>query len=272
MAAPVLVLRPSRRSTSWCCRSSASSPRSSRSSARKPVFGYKGMVFATVGDRGAVDPRCGRTTCSPPAPCCCRSSPFLTFADRGADGHQVRQLDRHHVAREAHVRDADALRGGFLVTFLLGGLTGVHPGVAAAGLPRLRHLLRRGPLPLRALRRIVFAIYSGIYYWFPKMTGRMLDERLGKMHFWLTFIGFNLTFLVQHWLGKWGCPAGTRTTCPRMVSPFSTGSRRSALSSWAWRGAKRQRNRNLRARRDQRNDWIDEVRHQRHGASHRRLR
>ena len=53
---------------------------------------------------------------------------------------------------------------------------------------------------------IVFATYAGVYFWFPKMTGRMLDERLGKLHFWLTMIGFNVTFLVQHWLGDEGMP------------------------------------------------------------------
>ena len=53
---------------------------------------------------------------------------------------------------------------------------------------------------------IVFATYAGIYFWFPKMTGRLLDERLGKLHFWLTFIGFHTTFLVQHWLGDEGMP------------------------------------------------------------------
>ena len=52
----------------------------------------------------------------------------------------------------------------------------------------------------------MFAVYGGIYFWFPKMTGRMLDERLGKIHFWLTLIGFNVTFLVQHWLGTEGMP------------------------------------------------------------------
>jgi cytochrome c oxidase subunit 1 len=51
---------------------------------------------------------------------------------------------------------------------------------------------------------IVFAVFAGVYFWFPKMTGRMLDERLGKVHFWLTFIGFHTTFLVQHWLGNEG--------------------------------------------------------------------
>lgn len=95
---------------------------------------------------------------------------------------------------------------GFMVTFLLGGLTGV--------------LLASPPLDFHVtdsyfvvahfhyvlFGTIVFATFAGIYFWFPKMTGRLLDERLGKLHFWLTFIGFHTTFLVQHWLGDEGMP------------------------------------------------------------------
>ena len=51
---------------------------------------------------------------------------------------------------------------------------------------------------------VVFAMFSGYYFWWPKFTGRMLDERWGKVHFWLLFIGFHTTFLVQHWLGVEG--------------------------------------------------------------------
>jgi heme/copper-type cytochrome/quinol oxidase subunit 1 len=53
---------------------------------------------------------------------------------------------------------------------------------------------------------VMFAVFAGVYYWFPKMTGRLLSERLGKWHFWLAFIGFHLTFLPQHWLGIAGMP------------------------------------------------------------------
>jgi cytochrome c oxidase subunit 1 len=52
----------------------------------------------------------------------------------------------------------------------------------------------------------IFAIFAGLYYWWPKMFGRLLDERLGKLHFWLMFIGFNLTFMPQHMLGLLGMP------------------------------------------------------------------
>ena len=53
---------------------------------------------------------------------------------------------------------------------------------------------------------VVFAMFAGFYFWWPKLTGRMLDETLGKIHFWLLFIGFQVTFLIQHWLGAEGMP------------------------------------------------------------------
>src|SRR5207249_8352872 len=63
----------------------------------------------------------------------------------------------------------------------------------------------------------LFTIFAGIYYWFPKMTGRMYDERLGKLHFWLTFIGFNLTFFPMHWLGLQGMPRRVADYAPRFA-------------------------------------------------------
>ena len=95
---------------------------------------------------------------------------------------------------------------GFLVTFLFGGLTGVllasppmdfHVSDTYFVVAHFHYVL---------FGTIVFATYAGIYFWFPKMTGRMMDETLGKVHFWLTFIGFHTTFLVQHWLGNEGMP------------------------------------------------------------------
>jgi cytochrome c oxidase subunit 1 len=53
---------------------------------------------------------------------------------------------------------------------------------------------------------VVFAMFSGFYFWWPKWTGKMLNERLGKIHFWLLFVGFHATFLIQHWLGVVGMP------------------------------------------------------------------
>ena len=53
---------------------------------------------------------------------------------------------------------------------------------------------------------VAFALFAAMYYWWPKMFGRRLDERWGKAHFWLMFIGFNLTFFPQHMLGLMGMP------------------------------------------------------------------
>ncbi|MER7728120.1 cytochrome c oxidase subunit I [Streptomyces sp. NPDC096323] len=95
---------------------------------------------------------------------------------------------------------------GFLVTFLLGGLT----GVLVASPPLDFHLTDSyfvvAHLHYVLFGTIVFATFAGFYFWWPKLTGRMLDERLGKIHFWTLFVGFQTTFLVQHWLGEAGMP------------------------------------------------------------------
>jgi cytochrome c oxidase subunit 1 len=95
---------------------------------------------------------------------------------------------------------------GFLVTFLLGGLTGVLLAAPAIDFHVSDTYFVVAHFHYVLYGTIVFATFAGIYFWFPKMTGRMLDEPLGKFHFWATFIGFHLTFLVQHWLGNEGMP------------------------------------------------------------------
>jgi cytochrome c oxidase subunit 1 len=61
---------------------------------------------------------------------------------------------------------------------------------------------------------VVFAMFAGIFFWYPKMTGKMLNERLGKIQFWLLFVGFHATFLIQHWLGVIGMPRRYATYLP----------------------------------------------------------
>ncbi|MEU9762293.1 cytochrome c oxidase subunit I [Streptomyces sp. NPDC047985] len=95
---------------------------------------------------------------------------------------------------------------GFLATFVLGGLS----GVLVASPPLDFHVTDSyfvvAHLHYVLFGTIVFAMFGGFYFWWPKITGRMLDERLGKIHFWTLFIGFQTTFLVQHWLGEMGMP------------------------------------------------------------------
>ncbi len=100
---------------------------------------------------------------------------------------------------------------GFLTTFTCGGISGImlamipfdiHVSATYFIVAHIHYVLFGGSL---------FTIFAGVYYWFPKMTGRMFDERLGKWHFWSTFIFFNLTFAPMHILGLQGMPRRVAT-------------------------------------------------------------
>jgi cytochrome c oxidase subunit I len=95
---------------------------------------------------------------------------------------------------------------GFIATFVMGGLTGVSLAVVPIDWEVTDSYYVVAHLHYVLFGGVIFAVFAGTYYWFPKMTGRLLSERLGKWHFWLVFIGFHLTFLPQHWLGVNGMP------------------------------------------------------------------
>ncbi|MVZ99646.1 cytochrome c oxidase subunit I [Actinomadura sp. LD22] len=95
---------------------------------------------------------------------------------------------------------------GFLVTFLFGGLTGVILASPAMDFHLTDSFFVVGHLHYVLFGTVVFAMFGGFYFWWPKMTGRRLDETWGKIHFWSLFAGFHTTFLVQHWLGAAGMP------------------------------------------------------------------
>jgi cytochrome c oxidase subunit I len=107
---------------------------------------------------------------------------------------------------------------GFLSMFLLGGLSGVYLGAVPIDIhasdtyfivAHIHYVLFGGSL---------FTIFAGIYYWFPKMTGKMYNETLGKLHFWLTFVGFNLTFFPMHLIGLQGMPRRVADYLPRFAN------------------------------------------------------
>ncbi|MFB7593672.1 cytochrome c oxidase subunit I [Streptomyces sp. NPDC056160] len=95
---------------------------------------------------------------------------------------------------------------GFMVTFLLGGMSGVLIASPPLDLHLTDSYFIVAHLHYVLFGTVVFAMFAGFYFWWPKFTGRFLDERLGKIHFWTLFVGFQTTFLVQHWLGEAGMP------------------------------------------------------------------
>ncbi|HET7044800.1 MAG TPA: cytochrome c oxidase subunit I [Gaiellaceae bacterium] len=106
---------------------------------------------------------------------------------------------------------------GFISMFVIGGLSGVylasvpidiHVSDTYFVVAHIHYVLFGGS---------VFTVYAGLYYWFPKITGRMYSEKLGKLHFWLTFVGFNLTFFPMHWLGLQGMPRRVADYVPRFA-------------------------------------------------------
>jgi cytochrome c oxidase subunit 1 len=172
---------------------------------RKPLFGYKGMVFATIAIAGlsmSVWAHHMFVTGAVLLP----FFSFMTFLIAVPSGvkffNWIGTMWRGSLSFETPMLWAL----GFLVTFLFGGLTGIilaappldfHVSDSYFVVAHFHYVL---------FGTVVFAMFGGFYFWWPKMTGKMLDERLGKIHFWTLFVGFHTTFLVQHWLGVEGMP------------------------------------------------------------------
>jgi cytochrome c oxidase subunit I len=95
---------------------------------------------------------------------------------------------------------------GFIVVFVVGGLTGVMLASVPLDLQLHDTYFVVGHFHYVLIGGAVFPLLGAVYYWFPKVTGRLLDERLGKLNFWLLFVGFNITFLPMHYLGLAGMP------------------------------------------------------------------
>jgi cytochrome c oxidase subunit 1 len=105
---------------------------------------------------------------------------------------------------------------GFIAIFTIGGITGIFLAVFPVDwqlndtyfvVAHFHYVLMGGA---------VFSIFAGLYYWFPKMTGRLMNEKLGKISFWVMFVGFNLTFFPMHSLGLSGMPRRIYTYQPGM--------------------------------------------------------
>ena len=95
---------------------------------------------------------------------------------------------------------------GFVSMFVIGGLSGIFLGSVPIDIHASDTYFIVAHIHYVLFGGSVFTIFAGVYYWFPKMTGRMYNERLGKLHFWLTFVSFNVTFFPMHWVGLRGMP------------------------------------------------------------------
>jgi cytochrome c oxidase subunit I+III len=116
--------------------------------------------------------------------------------------------------RVGHLSTALLFSLGFIVLFILGGITGIM--IAAVPLNWQVHDTHFivAHFHYTLVGGSIFPIFAALYFWFPKFTGRMLDERLGRWHFWLFLVGFNVTFLLMHLTGLEGMPRRVYTYLP----------------------------------------------------------
>ncbi|WP_035012456.1 cytochrome c oxidase subunit I [Corynebacterium jeikeium] len=172
---------------------------------RKPMFGYVGLVFATLSIAAlsmAVWAHHMFVTGAVMLP----FFSFMTFLIAVPTGMKffnwLGTMWKGRLTFETPMTFAI----GFYATFLFGGLTGVMLASPALDFQVSDSYFVVAHFHYTLFGTVTYASFAGIYFWFPKMTGRMLDEKLGKIHFWLVTIGFHTTFLVQHWLGNMGMP------------------------------------------------------------------
>jgi len=172
---------------------------------RKPLFGYKAFVFATAGI-GALGFSVWAHHMFVTGQVLLPFFSIMTFLIAVPTGVKFFNWIATLVKGQITFSTAMLFAIGFLTMFLIGGIDGVFlasPPVDFAltetywVVAHIHYVLFGGS---------VFAVYAGFYYWFPKFSGKRLKEGLGKLHFWLQFIGFNLTFFSMHILGLLGMP------------------------------------------------------------------
>jgi len=172
---------------------------------RKPIFGYKTLIYATIAIAAlsiTVWAHHMYVTGSVLLPFFALMTMLIAVPTGVKIFNWIGTMWRGSVTFDTPMVFAI----GFLITFIFGGLTGV---ILAS--PPLDFALSDSYFVVAHFHyvvfgTVVFAMFAGFYFWWPKWTGKMLNERLGKIHFWTLFIGFHTTFLVQHWLGVIGMP------------------------------------------------------------------
>lgn len=172
---------------------------------RKPIFGYKGLIAATIAIAAlsvAVWAHHLFTTGQVLLP----FFSFMTFLIGVPTGVKFFNWIGTMWRGNVHMDTPMIWSLGFLITFLFGGLTGIILASPPLDFAVSASYFVVAHFHYVIFGTVVFAMFGGFYFWWPKFTGRMLNETLGKIHFWTVLIGFHMTFLIQHWLGIVGMP------------------------------------------------------------------
>jgi len=170
---------------------------------RKPIFGYKGLIFATMAIAAlsvAVWAHHMYVTGSVYLPFFALMTMLIAVPTGVKFFNWIGTMWKGSVSFDTPM----LWTMGFLVTFLFGGLTGIILSAPPLDFHVSDSYFVVAHFHYTVFGTVVFMFFAGLYFWWPKMTGKMLDERLGKIHFWLLFVGFQVTFLIQHWLGVQG--------------------------------------------------------------------
>ena len=180
---------------------------------RKPIFGYKTLVYATLAI-GALSMTVWAhhmyVTGSVLLPFFALLTMLIAVPTGVKIFNWIGTMWRGSVTFETPMMFAI----GFVFNFIFGGLT----GVIMASPPLDFHLSDSYFIVAHfhyvIVGGLVFGLFGGLYFWWPKWTGKMMNERLGQWHFWLFLIGFNMTFLIQHWIGVIAMPRRYATYLP----------------------------------------------------------
>ena len=180
---------------------------------RKPIFGYKTLVYATIAIAAlsmTVWAHHMYVTGSVLLPFFALMTMLIAVPTGVKIFNWIGTMWRGSVTFETPI----VFALGFLISFVFGGLT----GVILASPPLDFHVSDSyfvvAHFHYVVFGTVVFAMFAGFYFWWPKFTGKMLNESLGHVHFWTLFVGFHMTFLIQHWLGVMGMPRRYATYLP----------------------------------------------------------
>ena len=175
--------------------------------ARKPIFGYKAIAASTIGIAFlSMLVWAHHMFATPTSTVVLAFFMLASFLIAVPTGVKILNWLATLWRGTIHMTTALFFAAGLIGVFVIGGISGVFLAIFPVDWQLTDTYFVVAHLHYVLFGGSVFGIFAGIYYWFPKMSGRMLSEGLGKTSFWLMFIGFHVTFLVQHALGLDGMP------------------------------------------------------------------